>query len=523
MRAAGTGEHSIVLLGLYSKKYPAIGESHGLSVVAGNLMAKIPTNILHTHVLDMVEWGEEDCSRAVELIRATGADALAIGLPYGTFSSLARYYPALRSALRGQRPLVVFGGALATYLSDRILRDIDRDAVVILGEAEEALPRVVHNWLRQQPYDGIPNLHFTRPDGADTRTQRRLVDLRHPKPAFRGQVRRIYARGGQVFVETSRGCSWAACTFCLRGLTDVVGRSFEYRRKPAAHVAAELNSLAELGIEQVTFADEDFLGGSLADCEEFIGEMAAQKTSFPQFDASLTVHSVYSRRDEHDHDARRVRLIERLADLGLRKVFLGVESCSPSQLKRYAKGHTRQEVTAALKRLYGSNIRVEIGVILFDPLCTLNEVKDSLMFMRQHGLVALASGLSSHLRLQAGSHYLTLLHRYEQRTGERLHEPILDPDTLTYPYRFKDERVDKLFQASDAGMTTFIRFTTPPRASPVPAKRAYWAQLRIPCAGHLPSSAMGNAKPCSPQSVLSSKAKARRPRSKRISPRPGLR
>jgi hypothetical protein len=248
-------------------------------------------------------------------------------------------------------------------------------------------------------------------------------------------------------MESSRGCSWAACTFCLRGLTDVAGRSFEYRRKPAYHVAAELGGLTDLGIRHVTFADEDFLGGALADCEKFVDELAASDISFPVLDASLTVQSVYSRRDDKEQDVRRGRLLARLARLGLQKVFLGIESCSPSQLKRYAKGHTREEAVVALRRLHGVGIRAEVGVILFDPLCTLAEIKESLIFMRRYGIVELASGLSSHLRLQIGSHFHKLLCQYERRTGDRLHEPVLDPDTLTYSYEFQDEQVGELFQA----------------------------------------------------------------------------
>jgi hypothetical protein len=108
MTIAEGPRHTIVLLALYSERYPAIGESHGLSVVAGSLASSFSSDVLGIHVLDMVEWGEEECTRAVELIRRTGADSLAIGLSYGTFSSLEKQYRKMRSALRGPRPLVVF-------------------------------------------------------------------------------------------------------------------------------------------------------------------------------------------------------------------------------------------------------------------------------------------------------------------------------------------------------------------------------------------------------------------------------
>jgi hypothetical protein len=90
---------------------------------------------------------------------------------------------------------------------------------------------------------------------------------------------------------------------------------------------------------------------------------------------------------------------------------------------------------------------VEIGVILFDPLCTVTELEESPVFMRDHGLVDKASSISSELRLQAGSRYLSILQAYEARNGCRLHKSRLDPDTLTYPYSFADKTVSRLFDA----------------------------------------------------------------------------
>jgi Radical SAM superfamily len=401
----------------------------------------------------MVQWGEESCERAVALIRESRANILAIGLPYGTYSSFKKQYEYLRETLNGDKPLVVLGGPIATYLSDKLLAEVAPEAFVILGEAEEALPSLISSWLGNQDYPAIANLHYIDTvTGRSVRTLRRLSDLSSSVLPYRDHTRSIRDHGGQIFTETSRGCSWAACTFCLRGLTDIAGRGYEYRRKTPAVVAADLGQLSRLGITDVTIADEDFLGSSLAATEEFVAglERAATKIQFPRFDASMTIHSVCSRRDGAVDRATRERLLARLVSLGLRKVFLGVESCSPSQLRRYAKGHTRDEAVAAVRSLQQLGVRVEIGVILFDPLCTLSEIEDSLTFMRSNGLAHLASGLSSELRLQVGSHYMTMLEKFEVSRGLMLHQNQLDPDTLAFPYRFATSQVQQLFDSVGA-------------------------------------------------------------------------
>ncbi|TCB96492.1 B12-binding domain-containing radical SAM protein [Micromonospora zingiberis] len=436
----------MLTVALYSERYPAIGENHGLSAVSGAVGAAAGDE-LSVSSIDMVEWGEENADRLIDAINEVRPHILGIGLQYGTFSFFKENYARLRRATGQNDPLIIVGGPLATYLSDRILEEVASDAVVVVGEADEALPRLVQSWMRgDTDWSEVPNLRYR--DRAESqrhvRTNRRLVNLEEiPRPA-RGHLKNIIALGGEIFVETSRGCSWAACTFCLRGLTDIQGRGHEYRRKPPSLVAEELCEVAELGVRDVTIADEDFLGGHLDDTERFVHGLLAQPLPEMRFDASLTVHSVCTRRDSAESKARRLALLQALVGAGLQKVFLGIESCSPAQLKRYAKGHTRAEAAEAAAILRSLGVRVEVGVILFDPLCGLDEIEDSLRFMREHNLASVASGISAELRLQDGTHYLALLRQHEARTGVALHSGVLDPDTLTYAYTFADPDVQRL-------------------------------------------------------------------------------
>lgn len=442
---------SVLLLNLFSQEYPAIGESHGLSVVAGALresfLGETDGLRMDLHVMDMVAQGDENLDEAIRLIQENHVNVLAVGVQYGTYRMLAHHFSELRAAITDPNALLVFGGALPTYLGSRMLKEISPEAFVIQGEAEVALPLLVKAWARGESTTSIPNLvYLDRGSGEEIRNPRRLVGLNDHGLPYRDHLPAIHRVGGQVFVESSRGCSWAACTFCLRGLTDISGRSTEYRRRSPDLVAQDLAVLMDLGISEVTFADEDFLGASLGQAEEVARMLSTRRPGSMEFRASCTVHSVYSRRDDKETDRRRREVLRLLAESGLTRVFLGVESCSPSQLKRYAKGHTREESVLAMRRLQDLGVRVEVGVILMDPLCTLDEVAESLEFMSETGMVQVASGLSNELRLQVDSTYLKMLLRYQRENSVTLINGELDANTLSFPYRYADDRVAELSQ-----------------------------------------------------------------------------
>jgi hypothetical protein len=445
--APARGEARVLILGLFSERYPAIGESHGLSVIAGALEAHLGQRLRELMVIDMVAHGVESCGEILPRIGAFRPNVLGIGLQYGTWSVLQHEYAGLRSCLDDPR-LVVFGGPLATYEGDRLLDDVDDTAVVVEGEGDEAFPRVVDAWLHGRSFDGIPNCRWHCGErGERMASPRRLVDPTHVPPPHRGHIGEIAEREAQVFVEASRACSWAACTFCLRGLTDVEGRPREHRRFPLSRLAADLTALATEGVRSFTFADEDFLGGAAGEQDAFVEGLAEVMDRLDRrfsFDVSTTVRSVFRDSDAPEEGRDRAARLRLLREAGLSKVFLGIESGSASQLRRYAKGHLPSECVGAARRVLDSGARLELGFIMFDPLCQLGEVIENVELLQRHGLEGHVSSLTNELRVQGGSRYVAILRRHERELGRRLFDRDVDPDTLTHRCRYLDQDVTEV-------------------------------------------------------------------------------
>lgn len=433
----------LLLLALHSDLYPAIGETHGLSVIAGCVESTFPDDIIELRVVDMVGLigdREETVLHTAEELRPT---ILGISTTYGSYDCLQRLYPELLKRCVAT-PLIILGGVLATYIPDKLLTEIAPDAVIVCGEGDESFVAVINAWRQSESFSAIPNLMWKAGE-LITRNPRKLVDTTCVPAPSRKHVAQLYQRGAQLFVESSRGCSWAACTFCLRGLTDVDGKAREYRRFRPERLAQDVSTLAHMGVSSVTFADEDFLGGSTDQVESVLGEVCSvTRTHAVSFDASLTIRSVFSERRSLEENERRKQLLIRAKQSGMRKIFLGIESGSPSQLKRYAKGHTVNEATRSAEIVRGAGILLEIGFIMFDPLCTLEEIFENIRFLKANSLTGAASSVCNELRLQTNSRYLEKLVQHERNSGEKLSDCDLEPNTLAYAYRYKNALVEQL-------------------------------------------------------------------------------
>lgn len=437
----------ILFIALYSDNYPSIGESHGLSVVAGSVVNKCSDyTIDYFEVMDMVALGDHNIAQIIDKITLNKPNVIGISINYGTYYILQDIIKGIHNFIESTNPLVLFGGAIATYIPEIILKNIYSKSIIILGEGDEATPMVIRSWFEKSPIGEISNLCYKSNDKV-IYTVGKLVSINKMSSPYREHIDSIVSNKAQVYLESSRGCSWAGCSFCLRGLTDLKGYKTEYRRLNFIRTSLDIIRLAEHGVRVFTFADEDFLGGKIHENEIFVDEFenfCLTNELGLSFDASLTVHSIFSNKFS-EAELERIQLqLKRLKGIGLRKVFLGIESGSDSQLKRYDKGHTSHEAISAIKILRNIGFELELGFIMFDPLCSLTEIEENIDFLNKNDLIKYVSFLSSELRLQVKSKYLRLLKKQESVNNKVLFNRTLDYNTLSYNYYYNSEDVANL-------------------------------------------------------------------------------
>ena len=430
----------VLLVALFSDRHPAIGESHAISVLGGCLQAAAEPGSIVVQLLDLYAIDTDRHDAFVQAVSAFQPHVLGISCVYGSLPMLEQVYPAIRAAWREYASgLVVVGGAIATYRPE-FLWALDPKIVIVAGEGDDALPAIVDRFRHGQPLHSIPNVLRFGDHAPPTRRLVSMADLPLPDRSLATQVARM---GGQVFTETSRGCSWSACTFCNRGLSDL-GHASDWRRCRPERVAADLMQLQRKGVIDVTFADEDFLGPDPIAVEAWVSELASLLSHLPQrgsYYVSAMARSLWSSRWDAATNAACERVWALLRQLGVSKVFLGLESGSAAQLRRFAKGITPGDAVVAITRAREWGLTVELGFIMFDPLSSLEEVRENCEFLLANDLQDVVSAIDNELRVQVGSRYERLLELEEEKRQVQLFNRPPDRATLVYESQYADREV----------------------------------------------------------------------------------
>jgi hypothetical protein len=98
------------------------------------------------------------------------------------------------------------------------------------------------------------------------------------------------------------------------------------------------------------------------------------------------LEQVFDRRWERGASVRRLGQLITMRRY-LARVFVGVESGSNSQLRRYGKGQTTEDIVAALRAGALVKLPLEFGFITFDPLLTQQELSESLEFLARRDVL----------------------------------------------------------------------------------------------------------------------------------------
>jgi len=247
----------------------------------------------------------------------------------------------------------------------------------------------------------------------------RLNIQESPKALFTKQIVNKYLDSGfQLFIHgISRGCE-EKCTFCRlnnRKETSGVVNNIDYLS--TVETLSDIASLAKENI-YIQFSDENFFGGKspsdkaqrltdiikLSDCIS-----SDKKFGNVRFGVDTRIDTIYNAEDTKELSALRRNAWAKFISSGLKYTYIGLESVSKTQIKRYGKRFTPEKIMASVSQLNQMDIDYTLGLIIFDPLTTVEEVKENIDFIKDNNLYGNVASLLKEIRVEVKSPYYKLM------------------------------------------------------------------------------------------------------------------
>lgn len=348
-------------------------------------------------------------------------------------------FPQLQSILKlCSNKIVIIGGILAICAADELAKHYP-DAIFSTGEAEvniESLlslayvSKTARELKRVVKKQGISNiLFFDDYEEKIYSTKREICDLGSQKYLYHRKITDIVAQKGLVRMETSRGCPWNKCSFCIMPwkFCNENWRAFSYSK-----IEKEIEHLVQSGARQVMFTDEDFVGNydhikTLCSIIEGINLKVRDKVSFGGSTSVLTLLKIGNELDV---------CLQRMYEVGIRFLFVGVESGCDNQLLRFNKGVSVIENEKIIHKLQEYEFQIDFGFIMFDAYTTMEELEENLDFIQRTGLINSISRFAKKLRITPHTRC------YQEYQKEGLIDSHLDINELFYKYKFINPLID---------------------------------------------------------------------------------
>jgi len=337
-------------------------------------------------------------------------------LPMHTATRLALPVIARLRALNPSLPIAAYG--LYAPLNDALLRE--SGVSLVLGpEAEAELVAAAASLSTSAPQHPstsapLPRLAFIQPDRTGLPPLDRYASLRMPDGS-----RKVVGA-----TDATRGCKHR-CRHC----PIVPVYDGQFRVVPVDVVLADVRAQVAAGATHITFGDPDFFNGP-THARRLV---EALHDEFPSvtYDVIIKVEHLLQHR----------KLLPVLARTGCLFVTSAVESVDDDVLTKLEKGHTRADFLVAAAVCRDAGLTLVPTFVAFTPWTTLDGFRDLQDVVASVGLTSHVSPVQWGIRLLVTwQSRLLELDEIKQVIGP------FDRQTLTFPWRHPDPRVDELQQ-----------------------------------------------------------------------------
>jgi hypothetical protein len=292
------------------------------------------------------------------------------------FTSRAREFCSLAQDLRedNYQGHIIAGGHFAALNCEELLRDFSSFDSVALGEGEEIICALVQN------LDDLSNVH-----GLCYRHNGRSITKNPSKgnpenldalPFPKRTTFHDYFEKPIASILSSRGC-WRNCAFCSINAWYKSGGGKRFRPRNIDNVVAEMKELYfRHGVRIFNFQDDNFF---LPDSDKALERFKALRKGLHDQGVKDIAIAVKARPDSITYDT-----IEVLNDLGVFRVFLGVENASEDCLRHLNRKCTFDQIMNAIRILNEFDVHLAFNLLIFEPDVRMKDILINLRFMERY-------------------------------------------------------------------------------------------------------------------------------------------
>jgi len=400
-------------------------EDLGLGYIQSFLKSKgyIETCILHCPIDDI---NMQDLYRIYTDERP---DCLGISISFESTDYIGGIYAADVFKEIFPEKIVFAGGHFATFNYERLMNECKSIDYVVLSEGEITVHELVNTIEQEKLPENVPGIAYRSSSKGIIVTPRRklITDLDMlPFPC-----RDVYNKRMPEYalIETSRGC-WGKCGFCSVPAFFSFCEGPVWRTRSPKSIVDEIEYICERwGITCFDFVDDNFVGVGNAGKEKLEGfaDLIRSRGMKIRFNIACRVDSIS------------VENLSMLKEVGLDKVYIGLESGCNITLKRYGKNTTVADNERAVNIVKSLGLNAKLNFIMFDPWMTIDEFRETLQFIEK-------------IDCYDYVHWTSLLNSYKPMTGtimyERLYQnyaPINESAYFSYP--ISDKKVERIREA----------------------------------------------------------------------------
>ena len=314
-----------------------------------------------------------DTERVAQLV--ANSDAALAGFSM-VFTSRARQFARLAERVRqlGYRGHIVAGGHFAAFHPTQLLTDVTAIDSVAIGEGEDLLPELANRLsdlasVRGLVFRDASGLIRTNPPAQKPPELDRLAcpPRKQPFDAYLGLP--------ITNLLSSRGCGYS-CTFCSIVAWHRLCGGERVRMRSCASVAEEMADLYRSGARVFNFHDDNFF---LPEREAMLGRIEELGRELARRDVGRIAFAIKARPDAVDED-----VFAALTELGLFRVFLGIEAGSPRALEQLGRRQSVQQNERALEIMNRLDVHTAFNLLMFNPDSMLEDVAENVQFLRKH-------------------------------------------------------------------------------------------------------------------------------------------